>query len=244
MAVLTSVMAGVSGACVGSFVATAAIRATRGQQFLIGRSACDACGAPLGFGATVPVYAYVARRGTCSGCGASIDPLHIAGEVAGAAVAAAAVTLLRPEAAALTVLLGFVLLASSVVDAKTKRLPDALTLTTAMLCAALAALHGPERLVAGAFAAAATFIVLEGVRRGFLRLRKQAGLGFGDVKLLSACALWLGAGTPWAIVGAAVLGLAAHAALKPQDGKLPFGPMIAASVWSLGIILEAGVWRV
>jgi leader peptidase (prepilin peptidase)/N-methyltransferase len=72
--------------------------------------------------------------------------------------------------------------------------------------------------------------------------RGDPGLGFGDVKLIGALALWLGDLTPWMVVGAAILGLVASALLKPSGGRLAFGPAIAASAWTLGLVREANLW--
>src|SRR5690349_21177897 len=47
------------GACLGSFAATAALRFSRAEPFIAGRSHCDACGMRLGFAATLPLVSYV-----------------------------------------------------------------------------------------------------------------------------------------------------------------------------------------
>jgi leader peptidase (prepilin peptidase)/N-methyltransferase len=84
------------------------------------------------------------------------------------------------------------------------------------------------------------------VRRGFQRFRGQAGLGFGDVKLITALAFWLGLATPWAVVAAAGIGLA-FAVLRGagrRNERFAFGPMIAAAAWIVGMTREAGLWPV
>jgi leader peptidase (prepilin peptidase)/N-methyltransferase len=70
----------------------------------------------------------------------------------------------------------------------------------------------------------------------------EPGLGLGDVKLLAALALWLGLATPWLIAAASLLGLLLMAITRPKDGRLAFGPAIAVSAWTIGIIGEAGQW--
>ena len=72
------------GACAGSFAATAAVRMTRQEAFIAGRSHCDHCGVELGMASTVPVLSFVMRRGACGACGGRIDLSHPIGEVAGA----------------------------------------------------------------------------------------------------------------------------------------------------------------
>ena len=138
--------------------------------------------------------------------------------------------------------LGLILLASAVVDAKTQRLPNALTLIATALCAALAATDSRARLVEGLIAASLAFIVLEAVRRGHLHFRGRSGLGFGDVKLMTVLGLWLGVKTPWVIALAASLGLIAMALVRPVNGRLAFGPALALAGWTLGVVREMQLW--
>lgn len=230
-----------TGLVVGSFTTTAALRSVRGEQALAGRSRCDGCGVGLGFAATTPLLSYAMTRGACAGCGARIDPLHPTGEAAGALIALTAVLAAgTPVRAALLAVLGLVLLAASVVDARSRRLPDVLTAVVALLGLGLAAQRGEAAL--GLAAGGVAFLLVEGVRRGFLILRKRPGLGFGDVKLIAALAVWLGLATPWAVVAAALLGLAAFVVVRPADGRLAFGPALAAAGFAVGLIIEAGLW--
>ncbi|HEX7760106.1 MAG TPA: prepilin peptidase [Caulobacteraceae bacterium] len=230
------------GLCAGSFVTTAAIRAARGEAFLVGRSHCDACGVTLGFAATAPVVGYVATRGACAVCGGAIDRAHLFGEVAGAALLTGPFALLAWPQAALVAGLGLVLLAAGVFDLKTQRLPNRLTAASAALAAALAWTHGGPSLVTGVIAAAVTVVLLQGLRLGYARWRGETGLGFGDVKLLAGLALWLGTATPWAVVAASTLGLASMAVSPPKDRKLAFGPFIAAGAILVGVWKETPAW--
>ncbi len=230
------------GATAGSHAATAAIRAGRAEQSLTGRSHCDGCGMMLGLAQTVPVASFVGLGGACAGCGARIDPLHPAGEIAGGALALGAMLLAPPSRALPLAGLGLVLLASSLIDLKTRRLPDLLTLVVGGLCAVLALQGGLGRLEVGLAAGAITFVALEGLRRGFEALRRKPGLGFGDVKLLAALAIWLGAAIPWAIVLASAGGLMACAIARPKDGRIPFGPFIAAGAFAVGMLSEVTGW--
>jgi leader peptidase (prepilin peptidase)/N-methyltransferase len=242
IAMVAPALAGLVGACAGSFAATAVVRAQRAEPFLRGRSHCDGCALSLGFAETLPVVSFAWLRGACPACGARIDPLHPVGEISGALIAASAVAGAPNARGALFAVLGLVLLASALTDARTRRLPDLLTLTIAALGLAAATLRGEAALITGLVASAAGFLILEGVRRGFLALRRRPGLGFGDVKLVAALALWLGAATPWAVALAAALGLAALLIARPADGRIAFGPALAAGAWVVGLSLEAGAW--
>lgn len=233
---LIAAAAGLIGACAGSFATTAALRSLRGEQALSGRSRCDGCGGPLGLAATVPVISYAVLRGACGRCGDRIDPAHPVGEVAGALIVGTAFWLVEPERAALIGLLGLVLLAAAIIDQRTQRLPDPLTLAASLLALALATLN--DRLLEGLAAAALAFALLEGLRRGFEILRRKPGLGFGDVKLIAALALWLGAATPWALALASIAGLLTVLVAKPSNGRIAFGPLVVGSSLIVGLAAD------
>ena len=222
------------GACVGSFIATAAMRGVRGEGFLAGRSHCDACGQPLSFGQTIPVLSYVALRGACADCRSPISRLHPAAEVAGVAIAAGAMLQPGVPQALLVATLGATLLATALIDSRTQRLPDALTLIIALAAGSLAWIKGEDQLWFGLAAAILAFVILEGLRRVFLWRRGESGLGVGDVKLVAALALWLGPLTPFALALASLAGLAWFAAFRPAAKRLAFGPFIAAAAFLVG----------
>lgn len=233
----------VLGAVAGSFATTAGLRFARGEQALFGRSYCDGCGQALSFGRTTPVVSYVVLRGRAACCGTRIDPGHGLGELAGAIMGGVIAALDAPPLrTGLLALLAATLIALSAVDAKTRRLPDALTGLAALVCLSLALMDSPDGLWLGLGAALATLAVLALVRKASMLRRGDPGLGLGDVKLLSALALWLGVLTPWALAASAAVGLAGFVLVRPKDGRLPFGPAIAAGAWCVGIGKEAGLW--
>ena len=169
--------------------------------------------------------------------------LHLVGEVAGAVIGfGVALVAASPGQAALLATLGVALLAASLVDLETLKLPDVWTSVAAISGAGLAWMRSPGDLAAGMAAAIIAFGLLELVRRAFLALRRKPGLGFGDVKLVAALALWLGAATPWAVALAAGLGLVAFLALRPAEGRLPFGPWLALAAGVVGLVQEARLW--
>jgi leader peptidase (prepilin peptidase)/N-methyltransferase len=232
-------LAAAAGLALGSFVGTAALRSTQARSALRGRSCCDGCGAPLGLAATVPIVSYIGLRGACARCGARIDAIHLVAEASGAVVLAGAALSGDLWRGALLAVLGFLLLALGVIDAKTQRLPDPLTAGAALCCALLAASRSWLRLEEGLAWAAGAVAVLLAVRALVRRPGGEPGLGLGDVKLAGALALWLGPATPWMILLAAFVGLAFQALTRPADGRLPFGPALAAGAWVVGIASEA-----
>lgn len=230
------------GLAAGSYVTTAALRGARDEQATYGRSRCDGCGVALGFAQTVPVLSYIGARGACRACGSRIDPLHPAGELAGGLIGVSAV-LARPGFDTLLVAaLAFILWAAAVVDARTRRLPDVLTAAAALIGVLLSLRHDPSAMLAGGVACGCAFLILTGLRALRSRQGRDPGLGFGDVKLICALALWLGALTPWMVMAAAVLALVAQRWVRPPDGRMAFGPAIALAGLVIGLAMEGGWW--
>ncbi len=230
------------GAVVGSFAATAGLRWARGEQTLSGRSHCDACARPLGFAATVPIVSFVRLGGACAGCRAPIHPGHFAGEVLGAGLAAASVAVLPIGPALVVAALGLVLIAAATADFASRRLPDLTSLAVAGLGLGLALHRGFAATVAG-FAAA---ILTEGRAaaaapklRGAARRSRSGPGGCQAGRRLGAV---VGGATPWAIALAGLLGLVQIRLLKSSDGRIAFGPALAASGWAVGLALQAGLF--
>ncbi len=65
----------VLGAVVASLVGVISGRLHTGQGFLMGRSRCDACNAPLSPSSLIPIVSYLILRGKSGCCGARISPL-------------------------------------------------------------------------------------------------------------------------------------------------------------------------
>lgn len=232
------------GAVVGSYASTAALRAGRGEQAVVGRSRCDSCDRTLGFRQTLPILSFVARRGVCGACSAPIPSIHLVGEVAGLAVAGMAFAAAPPLRAMLLGALGLLLLAAALIDAKTLKLPDVLIVMIGVACAILSASRSMAQLVQGVIVAVLAFALLQGVRWVFRARRGHDGLGFGDVLLIAALGLWLGAATAWAVALAGAIGLLGIAIARPRGRQVAFGPSIALGAWTVGLLLEAGIWPV
>ena len=129
-------------------------------------------------------------------------------------------------------LTGLVLLA--VIDARTLRLPNRLTLpllTSGLAWSALMIRGIPVDAILGAILGYAVFA---GLGWAFFRLRGAEGLGLGDAKLLAAGGAWAGAtALPWIVLCAALPALVA-ALVGPGRGRpLAFGPWLAAAIFAV-----------
>ena len=80
------VAAAVFGALVGSFLNVVVWRVPRGESIVSPGSHCPRCGTPLRPLELVPVVSWLALRGHCRSCRASISVRYPLVELAGAAV--------------------------------------------------------------------------------------------------------------------------------------------------------------
>lgn len=235
-------MGGLIGAVVGSYVTTVALRTTDEAAPAGPRSLCDGCRRPLAWFESAPVVAYVALRGRCRTCAAPISIFHPTGEVVGLVVGASIALAASGYRAALLTIMAAALLATSIIDARIRILPDAITAIVALLATALAATLGGDTLAIGLIAAFGWYVVLGVVAMDFKRRRGKIGLGWGDIKLIAALSIWLGAASPWMLFIAMLLAQLIVALSPPQDRKLVTGPMIAVAGFTIGLLLEAGIW--
>ncbi len=178
--------------------------------------------------------------GRCRTCEGPINPDHLAAEICGAAMTAATLAFVAPTKVVFILVIGFALLTSALIDLRTQRLPDALTLVIGVAGAAATGLDGPDVFKVHLLVAFISFCVLMLVRTLSLARKGDHGLGFGDVKLVGALGLWLGLATPWMIAFASGLGLIVVVARRAWRERLPFGPILALSAMILGIAMEAG----
>jgi len=145
---------------------------------------------------------------------------------------------------AATLILFCALAALSLIDARTQRLPDILTLPLILAGIAVNGLifSAPGAAIAGA---ALGYGVLVALELAYRRLRGRDGLGRGDAKLLAAGGAWCGpfllpaillAGSLSALLFVGALALVRRQAPDATQ-PTPFGPWLA-----LGIALGWG-WR-
>ncbi len=224
---------------VGSFVGVLIRRIPRGEGVVRPRSHCESCGHVLGIRELVPIVSFLALRGRCASCGAPIARDHLVIEVAALLppVAVLAIDPGAPFALALAgSVLGWVLMALAIIDWRSWRLPDLLTLPLLVAALAWTAWWMPDAIADHALAAALGWGGLAGLGWAYRRLRGRSGLGLGDAKLLGAggAAVGLGALGPCLLL-AALLGLAVAAVRLGRSARatsaVPFGPALAAAIF-------------
>jgi len=243
-----SVVAGLLGAVLGSFLNCAAWRIAHEEPFWKGRSHCPACGHTLGAADLVPVFSWLFLRGRCRYCGEKISPRYPVTELLFALITLCCLWRFDLTVEALRNWILFCCLyCLSLVDLEVYLIPNgALILGAAAWLAALPFMGYSWLEIGGYLLAAVVFG--GGMLLISLVLDKVLGresLGGGDVKLFALVGLYLGlAGTLFALMAACVLGLifaGLRRLIKGTGGQLPFGPAIAAAaagmlLWGDGLI--------
>ena len=228
----------VLGLLIGSFLTVVVDRVPRGASIVAPRSACGACGETLGVPDLVPVLSWVVLRGRCRHCGARIGVEPVVVELATAALFAAMAARFgfTWQTLAFCVLCAG-LLALSIIDLRTMRLPREITYVTALigmplLVVAALVTHQPHRIGTMCIGAA-----IAGVFMWLVYVLSRGGLGDGDVRLaplLGAYLGWLGLGyVPIGLFCGFLLGsiVGVAAMVVGRAGRrsaLPFGPFLAA----------------
>jgi len=215
------------------------------------RSSCTECGHPIRIWENIPVLSYVLLRGRCSACRAPIGVIYPLLEILTGLVAVLSLWRFGLSWQTLASFgLGATLLALGFIDARTRLLPDAITLP--LLWAGLLVNLGsvfttPESAILGAAGGYASLWLVYWVFR--LATGKE-GIGYGDFKLFAALGAWLGwQALPSILLVAAVAGAVAGIGAMlsgwvKREEPLPFGPFLAAAAGlsMLGNNLSLASW--
>lgn len=132
-------------------------------------------------------------------------------------------------------------MALTLIDLRTMRLPNLLTLPLALLGLGNVWMHDasslPEHAASCVLGGGALYLVALSYRQ----FRGRDGLGMGDVKLFAAGGAWVGPSGLWSImmIGAA-LGLAwvviSTRIRKQRTERIAFGPCLSAGIWLTWIL--------
>jgi leader peptidase (prepilin peptidase)/N-methyltransferase len=206
-----------AGLVFGSFLNVCIVRLPRHQSIVAPGSHCTTCGAPIRPWDNIPVLSWIVLRGRCRACASPIAPQYPLVELGVAILFAACV--LHTGATWQTVLDAvacFFLLGLAIMDAQTMLLPDAFTMP-GIAVAFLLKIAAPNAHHRGAVAlrtlqdAAIASAILLLVWYLYRVIRKQEGIGLGDVKLLAMMAAFLGLPRTLVAFFLAVVSAAAYA---------------------------------
>lgn len=222
----------------GSFLGVLIDRLPRGEGVVWGRSRCRSCETTLTAADLVPLVSWAWSRGKCRHCGAPIGAICPAIEIAAIALAIWSVLVVPGWLAWPTAILGWLLLALSVIDWRHLILPDELTLPLLPIGLGTAACLSGDRLLDNGIGVAAGGAALALVLVTFRRLAGREGLGLGDVKLFAGAGAWVGwQGLPSVLLLGAGSGLIVallRSWASPSTGArspIAFGPFLALGLW-------------
>ncbi len=263
---LFAAFAGLFGLLFGSFLNVCVARMPEDRSVVWPGSACPKCGTDIKPYDNVPVLAWMWLGGKCRACKAPISGLYPTVE---ALFGVLAVLLFRrvvpdladfdtPHLVALVWYgwLLFALVGLTFIDLRHYIIPDQFSIYLVPVGVAGAALVGMlgytgaptwQGSVVGALVGGGTLGAVTGV---YWLIRREEGMGMGDVKLLAMLGAWFGATAIFPILMiASVAGSVIGLSVAAFQGKglrlaLPFGPFLAlgAAVWLFaGPVLEPAI---
>lgn len=248
-----SVLAGIAGLLIGSFLNVCIYRIPRGLSVVFPRSFCPECGGAISWYDNVPLLSYLLLRGRCRKCRCAIGVQYPVVELVTGLVFA--LTAARYGWSPLTLkwaVFEAILIVLFWTDLEERILPDAFTLGGAAagilfavfiyLPGGLAELFFPAarpvwqsllNAAAGAIVLAVPMWLTAAI---YARIRGREGLGLGDVKLLVLLGVFLGlgAGLLALLIGAvagSLIGIVYIWTMRKRAAtyELPFGTFLCAA---------------
>lgn len=223
----------VMGLSIGSFLNVVIYRLPLGRSLVSPRSRCTTCGYELRWYDNIPVLSWAMLGGRCRQCRAPISAQYPIVEIV-TAVLFVLVVWLTPVGPLLVsrLILVAILVALFGIDLEHQILPNAITLP-GIVVGLLFSVIAPPGLMDALIGAALGAGVLYGIAAAYYAVRREEGLGMGDVKMLAMIGAFLG----WKAVlvtlvlssfSGAAIGLALIAAQRGgMKLALPFGTFLA-----------------
>ena len=191
--------AGLLGLIVGSFVGRWARRHACGKPVADKRPRCTSCGHELGARDLIPVFSWIATRGTCRYCSSRISVRYLVAEVVSAITFVAIVATYGPSLESMELLaFSSILLFLALVDIEKRIIPNgciALAIAVRAIYLAISFVQGTITASGIAYFAASAFgmgITLLAVVLLADWMFGQASMGGGDLKLFFVAALYFG----------------------------------------------------
>jgi len=221
------------GLVIGSFLNVCVYRLPRGESIVAPPSRCPRCGHLLAWYENIPVVSYLALRGRCRACRAPISPVYPIVELSTAAIFVVMYLQVGPSLLLVSRLVfGCAMVVLFLIDLRHQILPNTITLPGIAVGFALSLFTVPgwrSSLIGIVAGAGIPLLIAE----AYYRIRKDEGLGMGDVKMLGMIGAFLG----WklmllALVLSSFLGSAVGISIVvagkgDMKYKLPFGTFLA-----------------
>ncbi len=242
--VAATVLAGVFGLLLGSFLNVCAWRWPQEQSVVAPRSRCPGCGELIRWFDNIPVLSWLILRGKCRNCGESVSWQYPLVELAVGLIWAGSVYSWGPTPEAvrgavfLTLLLGIAL-----TDARFYIIPDEFSIGGTLVGLGLAFLPEGITWQQSLIGGATGFFLLWGVAvLGKMAFKKDA-MGGGDIKMMAMIGAFLGvSGVLLTLFLGALLGSLIFGPISWKTKKLvPFGIFLSVGgavtyVWGPAIV--------
>jgi len=237
----------VFGLLIGSFLNVVIYRLPEGISIVTPPSRCPSCANRIAWYDNIPILSWLILRGKCRNCGHPIAWRYPLVEgLNGLLWAAAALRFGDPWVALMMAMLFSSLVVLTFIDLDHMILPNVITypgIVVAAIAPWLTDWIEWQQCLLG--------ILIGGGVPAFIRwlygvIRKQEGMGLGDIKLLGMLGGFLGPmGAIWALMAGSIAGsviaIGIMAATKGEKGRMiPFGPFLALG--ALIVLLVDGPW--
>ena len=231
--VYLTVLTALIGLVMGSFLNAWAWRVAHGEKISRGRSHCTACGHVLSALDLIPLFSWLFLKGKCRYCGKKISARYPAAELVCMLLYLSIVYRYGFCMDTLRLLmLGSLLLASSITDMEIMELPDIMTglMAAASLLRLANGLSELKPMLIGLAAVSVPLLIVVLIMEAVL---KRTAMGGGDIKLIAVLGLHFGAlKTLFLLIAACFIGLISAKLIRKKDGReFPFGPSIAMAAW-------------
>ncbi|MGA7713065.1 MAG: A24 family peptidase [Rhizomicrobium sp.] len=223
---------------IGSFLGVVVLRSDDHRPIVFGRSQCDECHHSLDGRDLIPLISWLMLRRRCRYCGAELGLFYPAVEFAAIMPVLWAASVVSGWILVASAVFGWVLLTLGLIDWRTQRLPDVLTLSLLLSGLAAAYLFDRTSIVDHLIGAVAGYAIFALVAYLYRAIRGFDGLGLGDAKLLAGLGMWISwQGLPTLVLLAAVaclifvVGRALWRRKIILTERVPFGPFLALAGW-------------
>lgn len=235
-------MAGLFGLLIGSFLNVVIHRLPRGQSLVSPPSTCPGCGSRIRPIDNVPVLSWLLLGGKCHTCGAPISVQYPLVElVTGGLFLLVAWTTPMGFLLAARLLLVVILIVLFGIDLHHQILPNVITLP-GIAIGFLFSLVGPPGWMSSLIGIALGGGILYTIAGVYYLVRREEGLGMGDVKMLAMIGAFLG----WQLAlvtlmlasfSGAVIGVVLLATRRgTMQAALPFGTFLAVGAGVAAVV--------
>ncbi len=186
------VIAGLFGLAIGSFLNVVIHRVPRGESVVSPGSRCPNCGYALRWKDNIPVLSWLLLGGTCRQCRAPISIQYPIVELV-TALLFVLVTWMTPAGPLLAsrLILVVILIVLFGIDLHHQILPNVITLP-GIAIGLLFSLFAPPGLRDALIGTVLGGAILYGIAAAYYAVRREEGLGMGDVKMLAMIGAFLG----------------------------------------------------